>query len=78
MASLRADIAALTAHFSGCSVFASFRLEEDTVSFKLAAGSASGVVNLSLHERSCYPRTGALVFAEGSDALNAIIERCGS
>ena len=73
---LKADLALLTSHFEGCAVFQGFRLEEDTVSFRVTAGGASGVVSLSLHDRSCYPQTGALVFAEGSDALNTIVERC--
>jgi len=49
--------------------FSRFRLEEDTVVFDVAAGGAHGCVNISLHERSRYPRTGALAFAEGSDVL---------
>jgi hypothetical protein len=54
--------------------FTRFRLEEDTVVFHVASGAARGTVNLSLHERSRYPQTGALLFADGSDALLAAVE----
>jgi hypothetical protein len=54
--------------------FTRFRLEEETVMFNVASGGARGVVNLSLHERSRYPRTGALLFADGSDVLLAAVE----
>ena len=54
--------------------FARFRLEEDTVVFDVRAGDATGSVNLSLHERSRYPRSGALAFADGSDALLRAVE----
>ena len=78
MPTIKEDIQLLNTHFEGCSVFQGFRLEEDTVSFRLSAGGVTGVVNLSLMERSRYPLTGALVFADGSDALNAIVERCSA
>ena len=51
-----------------------FRLEEETVSFKIAAGELCGEVSISLFERSAYPRTGGLAFAEGSEALVAAVE----
>lgn len=55
-------------------VFSSFRLEEDTVLFEVHCAPATGALSLSLHERSAYPATGALVFADGSDALLAAVE----
>ena len=78
---LRGHLAALNAHFDGISseagpaVFSAFKLDEETVSFKVACGEAlRGEVSLSLYERSAYPRTGGLAFAEGSDALVSALE----
>ena len=78
---LRGHLAALNAHFDGLSsetgpaVFSAFKLDEETVSFKVACGEAlRGEVSLSLYERSAYPRTGGLAFAEGSDALVSALE----
>ena len=49
---LRADLELLNTNSAAGSVFQRFRLEEDTVTFKVACGAASGTVSLSLHEPS--------------------------
>ena len=54
--------------------FTEFKLEEEIVSFAVSAGAATGRVNLSLEERSAYPRTGALAFADGSEELVRAVE----
>ena len=81
MAQVRAHIAALNAHFdqhSDTACFRRFRLEEDTVQFKIAMGAATGEVSVSLFERSSYPNTGGLAFAEGSDELMVAVESISS
>ena len=76
MAALRAHLAGLndwSASFDACPV-TDFKLEEEIVSFAVSAGAATGRVNLSLEERSAYPRTGALAFADGSEELVRAVE----
>ena len=64
---LRSQLQQLNTNAEGASsVFQRFRLEEDTVSFKVSSGAATGVVSLSLQEPSQYPRTGAFAFARGA------------
>ena len=73
--SLKAHIDALNSYCDGAgALFSRFRLDEDSVHFKVNAGAATGTVSICLHERSSYPRTGALAFAEGSDALEATVQ----
>ena len=43
----------------------------------MAAASASGEVSISLFERSSYPRTGGLAFADGTSELVAAVEAIG-
>ena len=73
---LRSHIDALNAALNG-GAFGQIKLEEDTVSFGVKAESAKGTVSLVLHERSSYPRTGGLAFADGSDELVAAVESIG-
>ena len=78
MASVRAHLAALTEHFATFAkqAYASkFALDEDTITFRLGAdGSRLGQVSLVCNERSAYPHTGGLAFADGTDALMAAVE----
>jgi len=77
-ATLRAHLEALNTwagQAEGEPTFASkFTLDEETVSFRVKHGSVNGEVSISLFERSGYPRTGGLAFAEGSDELVAAVE----
>ena len=78
-ARLREHLAALNAHFESAegdtAFFSRFKIDEETVSFRVACGDGvRGEVSLSLYERSSYPRTGGLAFAEGSDALVSAVE----
>ena len=73
---LRSHIDALNAALNG-GAFGQIKLEEDTVSFGVKAESAKGTVSLVLQERSSYPRTGGLAFADGSDELVAAVESIG-
>ena len=54
---LRAHIASLNEWAGSSTVLRKLALDEDTVTFRVDAGAAKGVVNVSLHERSSYPRT---------------------
>ena len=75
MASLCQHIGALNRHCaSGGGAFSQLKLDEDTVSIQVHAEGCKGTVNISLHERSSYPRTGGLAFADGSDELVAAVE----
>ena len=73
MAALRSHIDALNSHCAS-SAFSQIKLDEDTVSIQVKAEGCKGTVNISLHERSSYPRTGGLAFADGSDQLVAAVE----
>ena len=74
MAALRSHIASLNEWALAADVcpVTDFKLEEEIVSFAVSAGAATGRVNLSLEERSAYPRTGALAFADGSEELGDV------
>ena len=76
MAQIREHIAQLNKHFASHSapIFHCFALDEDTVTFKVSAGAATGEVSVSLFELASYPRTGGLVFADGSDKLAVAVE----
>ena len=47
------------------------------MTFKVSAGSATGEVSISLFERSSYPRTGGLAYADGTPELGAAVEAIG-
>ena len=70
---LRAHLAALNALGPDAAV-ANFKLDEDTVTFKIKTAACRGEVSVSLLERSSYPRTGGFAFADGSDALVEALE----
>lgn len=71
---LKAHIDALNSYCGADALFSRFRLDEDTVTMRVDAGAATGTVSICLHERSSYPRTGALAYAEGSGALEAAVQ----
>ena len=72
---LRAHLAALNS--TGSDRVSSFKLDEETVTCSINAGQARGSLSISLYERSSYPRTGGLAFAEGSSALESAVEAIG-
>ena len=74
LAALNDQAAAALDLQAGAAPFSAFKLDEDTVSFSVAAGSAKGVVNLSLCELSRYPLSGGLAFSDGSTALADAVE----
>ena len=74
---VRDHLSALTTYFSAFgsdACFSAFHLDEDTASFKVKLGKATGEVSISFYERSSYPRSGALAYADGSDALMAAVD----
>ena len=77
---LREHLSALNAHFAefgAAALFSAFKLDEETASFRISASGLSGEVSISLFERSGYPRTGGLAFAEGAEALVTAVEAIG-
>ena len=77
MSELRAHIASLNEWAGSSTVLRELARDEDTVTFRVYAGAAKGVVNVSLHERSSYPRTGGLAFADLEHCESHFFAVCG-
>lgn len=80
MSALRAHLVAMNRWAASlpAPTASAFTLEEDTIKFKLDVGAACGEVSISLEERSSYPHSGGLAFAEGTDTLLKAVETVGS